>query len=48
MQNTQQKLTLSRETLRILVHEKPAKPGNNQITTHPYCPMGAGTNGRVR
>ncbi|HEY6248760.1 MAG TPA: hypothetical protein VI685_02300 [Candidatus Angelobacter sp.] len=44
MKNTPQKLILSQETLRILVHEKPAKPGSNLITTHPLCPIGAGTN----
>lgn len=48
MKNTQPKLTLSQETLRILVDKKPAKSGNNPVSTHPMCPLGAGASGRLR
>jgi len=48
MKNTKQKLSLSQETLRILVQEKPAKSNNIIISTLPICPTGAGVNNRLR
>jgi hypothetical protein len=46
--NNPPKLTLSQETLRLLVTNKPGQYAVNNVTTFPWCPTGAGPNGGQR
>lgn len=48
MGNTKPKLTLSQETLRILVQAKPANVVNHPDSTFPWCPTGTGVNAGQR
>lgn len=39
MKNTQQKLTLSQETVRLLTEEQSGSRAQQAVTTNPLCPV---------